>query len=229
MNIDDLNFYTTAIYPNRIRAKKKVEKELKLQEKGNENTIFYTLKNNIFAIGYNRIVYGDHGAYIEFEQSHIQCKLRSKFNSDLPANCYYEWLEPEDGSGVKVYDQKKDVKNLKNPPAGGFKGNREEGYADYKVGKIYVNPFELKLMNKKKLITELKSNEVFIFGSNKNGFHGAGSAGYAQRGDSKNNWRTDDIFLQALTELNKKNKNHPYNKEKLIGKWSVLGLSLIHI
>lgn len=29
-----------------------------------------------------------------------------------------------DGSGIKVYDQRRDVKNLKNPPPGGFKGNR---------------------------------------------------------------------------------------------------------
>lgn len=75
----------------------------------------------------------------------------------------------------------------------------------------------------KKLITSLKPNEVFVFGSNFSAFHGAGAAGYAQRGDSKNTWRTDKTFQEALVEYNKRNKNLPYNKEKMIGKWSILG------
>ena len=59
----------------------------------------------------------------------------------------------------------------------------------------------------KNLITSLKPNEVFVFGSNFSAFHGAGAAGYAQRGDSKNTWRTDKKFQEALVEYNKRNKN----------------------
>jgi hypothetical protein len=40
--------------------------------------------------------------------------------------------------------------------------------------------------------------KVFIFGSNGTGFHGAGSAGYAFRGDSKNNWRECLIMKEAI-------------------------------
>ena len=39
---------------------------------------------------------------------------------------------------------------------------------------------------------------VFIFGSNLGGFHGAGSAGLAMRGEAKNTWRTDQRFLRAM-------------------------------
>lgn len=40
-----------------------------------------------------------------------------------------------------------------------------------------------------KIIIELKENEVFIFGSNYQGWHGAGAAGYATFGESGNVWR----------------------------------------
>jgi hypothetical protein len=38
-------------------------------------------------------------------------------------------------------------------------------------------------------ITKLKDNEVFIFGSNLRGFHGAGSAGFASFNEVGNVWR----------------------------------------
>jgi len=41
----------------------------------------------------------------------------------------------------------------------------------------------------KGLITSLKKNEVFVFGANEQGFHGAGSAGYASFGIAGNKWR----------------------------------------
>lgn len=84
-----------------------------------------------------------HGPYVEFERPQIRAKLRRKFDRPAPPEAYYEWLEPVDGSGVKVYDQRRDVKHLANPPAGGYRGNRAEGYADYRPGYIYVSPWEL--------------------------------------------------------------------------------------
>lgn len=38
-------------------------------------------------------------------------------------------------------------------------------------------------------ITELRDNQVFVFGANEDGFHGAGSAGYASFGVTGNRWR----------------------------------------
>ena len=38
-------------------------------------------------------------------------------------------------------------------------------------------------------IKSLKSNEIFVFGSNIQGFHGAGAAGYASFGIPGNHWR----------------------------------------
>lgn len=136
---------TTAIYPNRREDKAKVERMLALPERPCGQTIvFRTPKGSVLATSYVRVVYGDHGPYVEFRRDQMVCALRPKFgNRPLPADAYYEWLVPIDGSGVKVYDQKRDVRHVKNAPAGGFSGNRAEGYADYVPGMIYVSPWDL--------------------------------------------------------------------------------------
>ena len=56
-------------------------------------------------------------------------KLRSKFGNKPTENLdiYYWWLVPETDPETKVYFQKKTVK-----------------YADYKIGKYYVDPYLLK-------------------------------------------------------------------------------------
>ena len=108
-----------------------------LPEQGNATAQFYTSRGTLFAEGYVRVVYGDHGPYIEFKREHIRCQLKPLFNQPAPKECYYEWLIPTDGSKLKVYDQKRTVHHLPNSPKGGFRGNRKEGYADYRIGVIY--------------------------------------------------------------------------------------------
>lgn len=132
---------TTAIYPNRIADKEKLEATFRLVEEGNATTKFYTHVGTLFAQGYVRIVYGDHGPYVEFTQDHLQTVIRRKF-PNTPKDAFYVWMVPTDGSQLKVYHQLRTVEHLKNPPAGGFRGNRDEGYADYKVGYIYINPYD---------------------------------------------------------------------------------------
>jgi len=58
------------------------------------------------------------------------------------------------------------------------------------------------------LITELKDNQVFVFGSNLDGFHGGGAAGFASFGKSGNVWR--DVRYDTW----------PKGKK---GKWNVKG------
>jgi hypothetical protein len=65
-------------------------------------------------------------------------------------------------------------------------------------------------------ITKLEPNEVFVFGSNRDGFHGAGAAGYAMRGTSSNTWRTDEAFLKAMRA--------PIGHPDRVGKWAVYGV-----
>jgi len=48
-------------------------------------------------------------------------------------------------------------------------------------------------------IVSLKSNQVFVFGSNLPGFHGAGAAGYAMLNVHGNQWRTVCVPGTGLT------------------------------
>lgn len=66
-----------------------------------------------------------------------------------------------------------------------------------------------------RFVTELKPNQVFVFGSNGHGFHGAGSAGYAMLGVSGNQWRTAKVpgTEQVLTAV----------PNGTMGKWAVKG------
>jgi hypothetical protein len=162
-NIKKSNFKTTAIYPNRLEDKKELENKMGLSEEGNDNTIFDLLTGMFFAIGYTRIVYGDHGPYVEFDRKHIQAGLASVFGNkidfdNLPepeeSKYYFYWLRtthvknPHLGyEDVKVYLQIKPVTDLPNAPkrSDGKRScfNRKEGYADYRRGFFYVDPYQL--------------------------------------------------------------------------------------
>ena len=45
-------------------------------------------------------------------------------------------------SGVLLYMQKRTVDGLPNPPKGKYSvnNNRSEGYADYRIGYMYIDP-----------------------------------------------------------------------------------------
>lgn len=66
-------------------------------------------------------------------------------------------------------------------------------------------------------ITSCPREAIFVFGSNEQGFHGAGSAGYAFRGESENTWRQDKFFLNAI-------EAHKHGIET-IGKRAIFGRS----
>lgn len=65
------------------------------------------------------------------------------------------------------------------------------------------------------MITKLEPYQVFVFGSNASGFHGAGAAGYACRGTAQNTWREDPWFQKAM--------DAPVGSPERIGKWAVYG------
>lgn len=69
-------------------------------------------------------------------------------------------------------------------------------------------------------ITTLAPHQVYLFGSNAAGFHGAGAAGYAMRGTAANTWRTDKAFLRAMQA--------PVGHPDRIGRWAVFGIGRGH-
>lgn len=67
------------------------------------------------------------------------------------------------------------------------------------------------------MITKLEDHQVFVFGSNGTGFHGAGSAGYAMFHISGNVWRTTNVPGTSTTLDKVPNGTKGY--------WAVKGVS----
>ena len=93
----------------------------------------YTKQGSLLCTDYDRIVVGDYGAFVEFspqqaeEQSFIIAPGQAyRINDPKYANhVKYEWFTIDDGSGIKIYRQKRTVT-----------------YADYKPGMYYVSVHE---------------------------------------------------------------------------------------
>jgi len=92
----------------------------------------------LFAKGYERIVHGGRGDYVELSEEQIVVPLKSHFNQPMPHKLtdelfFYYWLEPE-GREEKIYWQCNIV-----------------GYADYKRNYYYISPKLLKSFDNKEL------------------------------------------------------------------------------
>lgn len=68
-------------------------------------------------------------------------------------------------------------------------------------------------------ITDLKDKEVFVFGANKQGFHGAGAAGYASFGTYKD-WRECDYNYVAYGTPHRWNVKGKLYLQKGLEGWS---------
>lgn len=101
---------------------------------GNFNVPLFSLDGTQISSGYNRIVIGDYGAFVEISseniiKDNIFCKPGQEWrNSDesFAQNIKYLWLTTKDNSNCKIYFQKKKVT-----------------YADYIPGMYYISPYEI--------------------------------------------------------------------------------------
>jgi hypothetical protein len=100
------------------------------------------------ATGYTRVVIGGRGPYIEFLPGHLiwdslQIPDEEKYRLEHPwkDRVYYVEWRTKDESNVKVYDQKRSV-----------------DYADYRVGLVYISPFDL-FVEGEPVITKLEKEK----------------------------------------------------------------------
>ena len=99
----------------------------------------YFLDGTLFANGYERVVHGGRGDYVELTNGQIELELKSHFKQELPKELsdeefFYYWLEPI-GREEKVYWQCHQVH-----------------YADYKRNYYYIDP---------KLLISFDNKELF--------------------------------------------------------------------
>lgn len=111
------------------------KRELNIPLEGKEINIF-TLEGTLVAKGYERVVVGDYGAYLEIPtefmvRENIKIKKGEEYRIKDPKfnqKVKYFWLTSKDKSDIKIYFQQKEVK-----------------YADYKSGFCYISPKEIKI------------------------------------------------------------------------------------
>lgn len=128
---------------NRQRDKARVEAELGLSEFGDNFTQFYLRTADgtpsvLIGIGFERIVYGDHGPYIELAKNQVNWET-FPIVVEKPEHAFYDEYFTSCRT-LMLYAQKRPVFHKKNPPPGEWSqaNNREEGYANYLSGKHYV-------------------------------------------------------------------------------------------
>lgn len=100
-----------------------------------DNSTLKTLNGTPICNGYSRIVIGDYGAFIEFDESTKAPNIVVKhgqeyriFDERYSNHVKYHWLTINDRSEVKIYKQVRRV-----------------AYADYIPGKYYVSVHEVML------------------------------------------------------------------------------------
>jgi len=123
------------------------------------------------AVGYARVLLGDHGPYLELSRASVRWEHMRKVPAG-EARFYDEWrvvvgddddddddgdgddddvdASSSSGGGAKLYDQLKSVRGQANPPkdnawAVSCDRDVEEGYADYRVGMAYVGAFDVEV------------------------------------------------------------------------------------
>ncbi|CAE7868504.1 PDRP1 [Symbiodinium necroappetens] len=132
---------STADSANRRRDKQRVESNWGLYETGNSSLEFYDSKGEPIARGYEAIVYGDHGPYIEFKEEQIYWPTFCRHKLKGPGRTHFEHYNRD--VSIKLYGQFKTVADQPNPPADSnpfaCSNNRPEGYADYRPGRLYMS------------------------------------------------------------------------------------------
>lgn len=131
-NIAD-NHYAPLKKNHSIAVRQYYESQLCMPIKGRKCHIFAP-DGILLATGYERVVIGDYGAYVEIAPENMllqsirikpgqEWRLTDQYNYSK-----YHWLETI-GSNIKVYYQQRPV-----------------SYADYKVGFYYVSPSEVQVV-----------------------------------------------------------------------------------
>lgn len=123
------NFYAPLPKEESNIIREYFKNHLYISVEGDNNTSFYNHDGMILATGYDRVVIGDYGAYIEFSESNMHMQnIEHRWKNKGVGNrlIKYIWMQSKDDLKTKVYFQQAKVP-----------------YADYIPGKYYIDPSDL--------------------------------------------------------------------------------------
>lgn len=121
---------------------------LNADKDGNDDVTLWTKNSGIrVAIGYKRIVIGGRGPYVEFNEDQIEFKSfyipKDQLYRLTDKRVYYVEMRSIDENFIKLYYQLQTV-----------------AYADYKIGFLYISPYELYLPTGECMATSKYKDEV---------------------------------------------------------------------
>ena len=129
-----------------MSKKRTAAERIRISLTGNTKIQFYTKAGTLLARGYERVVIGARGPYIEFnvgqifhDKLYVPSYAKHKLGDEI---AYYDEYRTKDASNVKLYCQKNTV-----------------SYADYKIGKWYIDPNQLKTDEFQDLVLPLYQEE----------------------------------------------------------------------
>lgn len=103
---------------------------LNVDKGGNSGIELFSKSRSVLSRGYNRIVIGGRGPYVEFTDEQINFKSfyipKDRLFRVTDRRVYYIEFRSIDESNVKLYYQLQTV-----------------AYADYKIGMLYISPYDL--------------------------------------------------------------------------------------
>jgi len=103
---------------------------LNADKNGNAEIELFSKSGTLLSRGYNRIVIGGRGPYVEFTDDQINFKSfhipKDQVYRLTDRRVYYVELRSSDENNVKLYYQLQTV-----------------AYADYKIGMFYISPYDL--------------------------------------------------------------------------------------
>lgn len=135
---------------NRVRDRDEVfARFAPLREEGQRGVVFWHASGALLAVGYLRLLFGDHGPYIELHDGNVHWDVfRGPHVLKGPHRHYHEHrltptaAQPLLGEdGAKLYNQFRGVSAEPSPPPGLRSQNnmRPDGYAGYLGGRLYLS------------------------------------------------------------------------------------------
>ena len=135
-------FTTTSESQHRRRDVDEVVCTTGLPQQGRDRIVVLSScsKKRVIATGYRRIVYGDHGPYVDFDSNQFAFE-NFPFTKQKTNKVFYDERYTANRR-VNVYEQRKSVRGAQPPLVRySVRNNRPEGYADHQPNMYYIFVF----------------------------------------------------------------------------------------
>lgn len=164
---------------------------------GDPDMKFYNKSGTLISSGYNRIVVGDYGPFIELNYTQMQLgNIEEKWAGSFRKIVKYVWMQTKDSEKTKIYLQKDTVP-----------------YADYRIGCYYIHLAHVVIRDDETRVVNCDEDPYDVYIGRGSGVNGHGKWGnpYSHRGGTK-----AEIVVETRDEAIDMYKNYLLSTESLL-------------